>query len=373
MRYIVLSDIHANWPALAEVLRAAERYGRNGNGLQFCCLGDVVGYGPLSNPLSDPLYNPTGVPESSVLKCIQWLRTSGAARLWFPGNHDEWIVRQQGRIADEGTITLLSQRLYLQRTAPGDWEWYKNRVEELLGLYDGDRDNLNLLTHEPEDASGLALVMTHGKAEPGMQVGMYALPWLRSVLQTSLENVSRANPGKTAIWLYGHTHLPVCARLEQGQVRFCSIKYGQPIPLKGVVGINPGSVGQPRDGDTRASFAVIDSTARTVEFRRVEYDTEAVALELQRESNPLGKNHPLLIEGGNPPRRDINAVLEFLKKQYPEKNEAQVREVWKRAYDELIHRVKTADGKGNMADYQSKVYRHPLHDLEAVEQPDNGF
>jgi predicted phosphodiesterase len=357
MRYIILSDIHANYPALEEVARIAERYRRNGQGVQFCCLGDVLGYGSLSG----------------AQKCLNWLRTSGASDFWFPGNHDDWIVRQIGAVQDEALITLRSQHWYLQREAPDDWDWFARRVNELVDFYNEGKENDRLMTIHPDDGSNLALVLTHGKAERGFKIGMYAEPWKVNGLQTSLENVGRANPGMTAVWLYGHTHLPVCARLKQGQVRFCSIKYGKPMPLEGVVGINPGSVGQPRDGDNRASFAVIDSQAMTVTFRRAEYDWEGVQAELRRESNPDGQIHPLLNRGAPHPRKDLNEVKALLKAQYPESSDAQLREHWKKAYEELIHRIETADGKTNMQAYHEKVYRRPLFDLEAVQQLEDGF
>jgi len=92
------------------------------------------------------------------------------------------------------------------------------------------------------------------------------------------ENATRENLKyfKTPFCLVGHSHVPFVVEFsDAGKISFSSFGAGNRVKLEGRLIINPGSVGQPRDGDPRASYAIYDSDLKTVENRRVPYDIES--------------------------------------------------------------------------------------------------
>ena len=103
---------------------------------------------------------------------------------------------------------------------------------------------------------------------------------------------------ETPLCLVGHTHLPVVYTLHEGNhlARLNIPEPNQAIPLPPRAIINPGSVGQPRDRDPRAAFAIYDSTANTWDYRRVTYDVTAVQARMR--SAGLPERHVLRIASG---------------------------------------------------------------------------
>jgi diadenosine tetraphosphatase ApaH/serine/threonine PP2A family protein phosphatase len=80
----------------------------------------------------------------------------------------------------------------------------------------------------------------------------------------------------TRLCLHGHTHVPIVWRAEDGQVAAVPSAPGSPVSMSGGrLLANPGSVGQPRDGNPAASYLVIDTDRGVAEFRRVRYDIQA--------------------------------------------------------------------------------------------------
>jgi diadenosine tetraphosphatase ApaH/serine/threonine PP2A family protein phosphatase len=214
MRIAVLSDIHANLPALDAVLAAL------GPVDAVWQLGDVVGYGPH--------------PDEVVVR----LRELGAVGV--RGNHDaaalgaldvEWF-NPDGRRAIEWTA---------RRISPETRAW-------LAGL--------------PERAELGEMTLVHGS--PRNPTWEYV----------TTASDARANLAAfaTPYCLYGHTHLPAAWREDDGRVEPLGPSHGSVLPLDGRrLLLNPGSVGQPRDGDPRASAAILDTEARRVTWHRVAY------------------------------------------------------------------------------------------------------
>lgn len=219
MHCLIISDIHANLVALETVLADTPPFD------MVWCLGDLVGYGPNPN------------------ECVD--RIQDFPHVCLAGNHD-WAAL--------GKLDLRSFNTDA-RTA-NLW----TRAE----LTPDARDYLNELpTHLERDGFYLA------HASPREPVWEYILD----------ANVAYANFAhfSTPVCLIGHTHVPVVFALDEQQRRCDLILSPLPNPVrlgqKRMI-INPGSVGQPRDGDPRASYAMLDLENMTWEFRRVAYPVE---------------------------------------------------------------------------------------------------
>jgi diadenosine tetraphosphatase ApaH/serine/threonine PP2A family protein phosphatase len=219
VRVAVLSDIHANLVALDAVLGAV------GTIDAIWQLGDVVGYGP----------DPDGVVER-----LAAIRAIGVA-----GNHD---------LAALGGSEIDS----FNPDAKAAMEWTRGRIGAPATAWLG-----TLPTSRTE--AGLTLV--HGSPRDPVWEYITSVP------------VARANLAvlETTIGLHGHTHLPMAWADQDGRIDAIAPGPGSSFRLDGRPALlNPGSVGQPRDGDPTASWLEIDTDAGLATWRRVAYDIEAV-------------------------------------------------------------------------------------------------
>jgi diadenosine tetraphosphatase ApaH/serine/threonine PP2A family protein phosphatase len=222
MRYAVLSDVHGNLEALEAVLRDVRRHGTNG----CLCLGDIVGYGPDPN------------------ECAARIRALGGPVI--AGNHD---LAAAG-ILDPSAFTPLARAAI---------EWTQGV------LTDQTRAWLSALPNRFEDPAFLAV---HGSPRDPIEEYIIDLP-------TSLAIFSEH---AFSLCLVGHSHVPGAFILEaDGAVSARRLPVGRAIRLVRASRyiVNVGSVGQPRDGDPRASYLVLDTTARTVTLRRLDYPVAA--------------------------------------------------------------------------------------------------
>lgn len=215
MRIGVFSDIHANWQALEAVLAHAEPDIDTG-----ICLGDVVGYG------GDPV------------KCLDEIRAKGWPTL--VGNHDRACTDQQ--ILD-----------WFNDDAAHVIRW----TIESLG-----KDRLDWLANLPEAADQDGILLVH--ASPRDPIFEYILDGATAAANLELLE------GKAC--LHGHTHVPGCFSFNGENVEH-AYWVGQ-LRVVGPALINPGSVGQPRDGNPDASYAIWDTDLETFEWRRIPYDRE---------------------------------------------------------------------------------------------------
>ena len=221
MRYLILSDIHANFSAFEAVLEDAGDFDK------IWCLGDLVGYGPDPN------------------ECIEKLRTF--EHVCVAGNHD-WSVL--GRLALEDFNTD-AQKASL---------WTRARLTP---------DNCAYLEGLPTTLIEEGFTLVHGS--PRQPVWEYVL--YPSVARPNFNHFG------TKFCLIGHTHVPVIFQLvPQDFGEYCELMqppFSGPILLgEHRLIINPGSVGQPRDGDPGASYAILDVEHLTLEYRRVSYSIE---------------------------------------------------------------------------------------------------
>lgn len=216
MRFGLISDIHANLVAFEKVLEDMAAVD------QYWCLGDIVGYGPQPN------------------ECIETLLELD--HVVVMGNHDAGAI---------GQISVRSFNGEARRAI----EWTARELS---------RSSVSYLKAMPEQLQHGEVLLVHGS--PRDPIWEYI---------TTSEQASDAFATTENPYVFvGHTHLPaVFVRDSAGKVLVGApsddmmLKLGSERLL-----VNPGSVGQPRDGDPRAAYAVLDSAARHIEFHRVEYD-----------------------------------------------------------------------------------------------------
>ncbi|MCS7251551.1 MAG: metallophosphoesterase family protein [Anaerolineae bacterium] len=228
MRILVLSDIHGNLEALEAVLADAGTW----DALWF--LGDLVGYGP------DPV------------ECID--RIQRLAAIALAGNHDLGVI---GRVP----LAVFSS------AAREVLEWTRGQLPRRHVEY------LMSLSVQTEH-DGITLV--HGSLRA---------PIWEYVLDpcTAWENIERMS---NRIALFGHTHVGIAYHVpDRGALRMHILRpvYDEPIDLRtGWWLLNPGSVGQPRDGDPRAAYAILDLKEMTWMFRRVPYPIAETQAKMHR-------------------------------------------------------------------------------------------
>ena len=222
MRVLVISDIHANYTAFEAVLNDADDIEA------VWCLGDIVGYGPDPNACVELL------SEQPNLVCV-------------PGNHD---------IAAMGDMAIESFNGDARRSL-----LWQQRV-----LSASSMDFLRTLPETAKPDEKVTLV--HGS--PRDPVWEYILNTLAARLNF-LEF-------ETDFCFVGHTHVQSMFLLdtEKDRVSLEIPRVGMAVSLSGRGILNPGSVGQPRDRDPRAAYAIFDTETSTWEPQRVEYDIESV-------------------------------------------------------------------------------------------------
>lgn len=220
MRILVISDIHANLTALEAVLADS------GEVDGVWCLGDLVGYGP------DPEECVTRIRNLPNLVCLL-------------GNHD---VAVMGKLDMEA----------FNREANLSVNWTRENLSAASLFF------FQSLTTRVET---MGVTLSHGS--PRNPIWEYLLD-----LNTVLTNFSFF---RTKICLVGHTHIPILySHNGNGSVDWSVPQPGTPLIIKGRAILNPGSVGQPRDRDPRAAYAIFTPEESKWEPRRVAYDVAAV-------------------------------------------------------------------------------------------------
>jgi diadenosine tetraphosphatase ApaH/serine/threonine PP2A family protein phosphatase len=222
MRAAILADIHSNATALMAVLDDADR---RGGVDELWCLGDIVGYGPDPHRCIDILKH---------FKCVGVI-----------GNHDLAAL-------DRTPLTAF------EPDAAAAIRWTMRQLSA---------DDATFLSLMPEKLEYEGFTLVHGS--PRRPVWEYLVS-----ISGAKENFSQLH---TQFCLIGHTHQPIGFKRENGNVGA--------IPLSESIGLvmgkqsfmlNPGSVGQPRDGDPRASYSTYDGESGIFRLHRVPYDIDSV-------------------------------------------------------------------------------------------------
>src|SRR5262245_60923409 len=230
MRLAVISDVHANEHALDAVLRAIDAAAPD----ELWCLGDVVGYGPAPN------------------RCCEVV--AERADLCLVGNHDLVVLGELdvATFNDEAASAALWTRASLDARSR----------EFLAGLRpEASRDGIELFHASPRDPVW-EYVLSAGTACAGL-------------LATTAPVV-----------LVGHSHVALAFGLVGDELTGDLAPDGTDLELDGRWLLNPGSVGQPRDGDPRAAWLELDTGRGTARFHRVEYRVERTQADMRERGLP---------------------------------------------------------------------------------------
>lgn len=219
--YAVLGDIHANIDALNAVLDDARAQGVT----HFVCVGDVVGYNAAPAACIRAVRDELGCP------CVR-------------GNHDHYVSDPGTNLAD------------FHPSAAQVVEWTRSQLAA---------DDVQWLHDLPLQKPVMGFMLVHATLDKPDHWG-YVFENQQAEANFSYQY--------TPLCFHGHTHVPIIYSNEPGgvlhyQPRDFTLELGQRLF------INVGSVGQPRDGDPRASYVVYDMAARQIRFRRVAYDVQA--------------------------------------------------------------------------------------------------
>lgn len=235
VQFLIIADLHANWHALKAVLSDAE-----GKFEQIICCGDLVGYNP----------HPAQVLEWTRTHCARVIR----------GNHDKVVAG----IEDLEWFNEIAQIAARWTTA--------NLTEEQL-------DYLRTLQKGPTTLD--SLIICHGSPRDEDEYVSTAREALPCFAQLELP-----------LAFFGHTHLQGGFVLRHARVsripavRNTEVESVLELRPDTVYMVNPGSVGQPRDGDPRAAYGLYDSESKVVFLRRVAYPVEQTAEEIKQAGLP---------------------------------------------------------------------------------------
>lgn len=221
MRIAILSDIHGNRHALEAVLGDAHREDVD----EAWCLGDLVGYGADPNA------------------CVRLAREHCA--ICLAGNHDLVVC---------GTMPMDD----FSRNAAVAARWTQDEM---------DLENIEFLRRLAPDGIEGEIGLFH--ASPRDPIWEYVLS---SALAERCLDVQEQR-----VALIGHTHVALSFARDAGSAVDGQTRHGGDAVsmASGEWLVNPGSVGQPRDGDPRAAWLLLDTEAWTASWRRVEYDIDA--------------------------------------------------------------------------------------------------
>lgn len=237
MRVAIISDLHSNREALEAVFAHIRAQGIE----DLVCLGDVIGYGP------DPEY------------CVDLVR--GHARWCLMGNHDEALFRDAydfnsyARTAIDFTKRLMEPAWYSSAEKKSRWKWLKSLPDRIV-------EGRFLFVHgSPRDPIREYVLATDGLLNPDKLRQIFA----------QFDGVAIA----------GHTHHP---GVFDDELRFHGLEgaaeKSYPLDPNRRYFINVGSTGQPRDGDNRACYAVLED--EKVTWHRVAYDFRVTQEKIQR-------------------------------------------------------------------------------------------
>jgi predicted phosphodiesterase len=234
MKLIIISDIHSNLEALKGFLRFSEATFQK-NDFEMVCLGDIVGYGPYPS------------------ECLEFVRDKCEAVV--RGNHERMVLN----VGNRKNASSLARKAI---------EWTEGH------LLESQKEYLCSLPEEAVLESGVLL--THGSPlDPDEYV------FKRSNAIKVIEELRRRD---ISLCFFGHTHLP--GIFDEKGAFFYQNEWEFFLEPGSHYLINPGSIGQPRDGNNKGSFCEYDSVKNSVVFHRFTYDIHKTAESLAERGLP---------------------------------------------------------------------------------------
>jgi len=238
LRFAVLSDIHGNYEALEAVLQHIDSDDVD----RILCLGDIVGYG------ADPA------------RCIDTVVEREA--LTVAGNHD-WGVVERMSVA------------YFNADARDSVVWTMKHV---------GNEHIRYLDELPLETKLEDITVVHSTPWGPEHFG-----YIQTIMDVQLAFESQ----QTSLCFIGHSHVPVVF-YDTNPVEYLLEDVMAPPPGVGVL-FNVGSVGQPRDGEPEACYAIYDSDKHRLEMRRVEYDIKGAANRILESGLPVTNAYRLYV------------------------------------------------------------------------------
>jgi diadenosine tetraphosphatase ApaH/serine/threonine PP2A family protein phosphatase len=230
MRVAVISDVHANYHALEAVLREIDAVRVDA----VWCLGDTVGYGPRPNECCD-------VVDNRADYCLV-------------GNHDLVVIGE-----------LAVSEFNDEAAAAAVW------TAEVL---------------TPESRAFLARLKPLGHVEGVDLFHASARDPVWEYVLTEEAATATLELADAPLVLVGHSHVALAITADDGRISGGPAPGGSKVTLEGRHLLNPGSVGQPRDGDPRAAWLLLDLEERLAEFHRVAYSIERTQAEMRERGLP---------------------------------------------------------------------------------------
>ncbi|MEQ1868421.1 MAG: metallophosphoesterase family protein [Vicinamibacterales bacterium] len=236
MRYLILTDIHANLEGLEACLADASRHAYD----EVLVLGDIVGYGP------DP---------NAVVERVRQLKPVGIVR----GNHDKVAMGLNQAEGFHATARAAATWM-LETLTPANRQWL---VELPMGpaIVDG---GVEICHGAPFDED--------------------------AYIFDELDARQAFDAASELVTFYGHTHFAVAFRMRGDSLDVVGpAADGDTVLLLDPSAkylVNPGSVGQPRDGDPRAAYAIFDTAAQRIDMLRTPYDIAATQQKMSKAGLP---------------------------------------------------------------------------------------
>ncbi len=231
MRRALISDIHGNLEALEAVLADIEQQNTD----EVFCLGDIVGYGPN--------------PRECLDKVIE------VSQVTILGNHDQAVL-----FDPDGFNPVALQAVF----------WTRDQLDLALGHADQNNRRWDFLGELPRTHEEGDYLFVHGSARE---------PTNEYVFPEDIYNRAKMNDlfGRIPRYAFqGHTHIPGIFRMGPDFIPPEDFDYEYALTDEKFM-CNVGSVGQPRDEDPRACYAILDDETRVITFRRIDYPFDVTA------------------------------------------------------------------------------------------------
>ncbi len=240
MIYTIISDIHGNLAALNAFFDFYRKQGLKSS--KIICAGDIVGYGPAPS------------------QCLKLIRST--TDIIINGNHERMLLNPNYR-RDASHLAVEAI------------EW----VERILRP-----EELSFIARLPENIKlDPSIYLIHGSPEDPDEYIFTSESALRGIRVLKKLEIRRA--------IVGHTHVP--GVFDQRGAKLYKPGIEVKLDPEQYYIINPGSIGQPRDGDPRGSFCVMDSDNLAVNFYRFEYDIDLTAKQISKAGLPIQLAHRL--------------------------------------------------------------------------------